>query len=87
MKITGLKKAIGDYRCFNAGGRFSPEYGRLMYDKETGELWTDYFYSLGHNTWKEYRKSSIINLGRLIELEGQPVKMATVKAYIQEHFN
>ena len=53
MKITGLKKAIGDYRCFNAGGRFSPEYGRLMYDKETGELWTDYFYSLGHNTWKE----------------------------------
>ena len=87
MKIKGLKKSVGEYNHYNAGGNFSPEYATLMFDTETGELWTDYFYSLGHNMWKEYHKSSIINLGRLIEMEGQPVKMATVKAYIQKHFD
>lgn len=62
MKITGIKKAVGDYKRANAGGIFSPIYGCLMLDRSTGEVWTDEFYSLGHNEWKEYHDKSIINL-------------------------
>lgn len=52
MKITGLKKAVGEYQRANKEGYYSPKYGYLMFDKATGELWTDEFYSLGHNEWK-----------------------------------
>lgn len=47
MKITGLKKAVGEYQRANKEGYYSPKYGYLMFDKATGELWTDEFYSLG----------------------------------------
>lgn len=46
MKLKKLKKAVRDYRKFNQGGIFSPEYGILMFDKSDGELWTDYFTAL-----------------------------------------
>lgn len=37
-KLIGLKKAVGEYKKYNAGGKYSPEYGLLMLDKSTGEL-------------------------------------------------
>lgn len=89
MEITGLKKAIGDYKRYNAGGYYSPEYGRLMFDTSTGELWTDYFYSLGHNSWREYHDADIVDLGRLIlnqYMVDEPVTMETVKKYIKRHY-
>lgn len=48
MKIKGLKTAVGDYKRANKEGYYSPRYGYLMFDRESGEIWTDEFYSLGH---------------------------------------
>lgn len=84
MKIKGIKKAIGDYKRANAGGCYSPRYGHLMLDMADGEMWTDEFYSLGHNAWKVYDSASIINLGRRIAEDGETVCMATARKYAEE---
>ena len=84
MKIKGIKKAVGDYQRANAGGYYSPQYGNLMLDLETGELWTDEFYSLGHNQWKEYKSDKIIDLGKRIEAKGLEVNMKNVKEYCEK---
>ena len=86
MEIKGLKKAVGDYKRLNKGDAFSPWYGYLMYDTSKRNLWTDEFYSIGHNTWKEYHSPSIINLGRMMENEGVEVNMKNVKEFIVSHF-
>jgi hypothetical protein len=69
LKLKGLKKAVGDFQRANKGGHYDPRYGKLMLDRSTGELWTDEFYSIGHNTWKEYKDESIINLVKWIDWE------------------
>lgn len=80
IKIKGVKKAVGDYKRANAEGWFSPRYGYLMLDRSTGEVWTDEFYSLGHNEWNQYHDSAIINLGtKMFEMGIYDVTMATVK--------
>lgn len=84
--ITGLKKAVGDYQRANAEGQNSPRYGYLMFDKEDGSLWTDEFYSLGHNEWKEYHSDTIINLGRMMEREGIEINMENVREFIEREF-
>ena len=66
-QLLGAHKAVQEYKKYNANGLFSPEYGYLMLDCESGELWTDYFYSLGHNMWKEYHNDSIVNLGSVMQ--------------------
>nr|DAJ92517.1 MAG TPA: hypothetical protein [Caudoviricetes sp.] len=86
IKIKGLKKAVGDYQRANSEGFYSPRYGCLMYDSEDGELWTDEFYSLGHNEWKEYHSSSIVNLGAMMAEREIPVNMANVRQFIAENF-
>lgn len=83
VMVKGLKKAIGEYQRFNSGGYYSPEYGVLMYDKSDGTLWTDYFYSIGHNSWKEYRSDTIINLGKMMTEQNIPITMANVKKFIE----
>lgn len=83
MKIKGLKKAVGEYQRLNAGGYYSPHYGCLMYDTEDGTIWTDEFYSFGHNSWKVYDSKSIVNLGRLMAEQGIPVSMANVKEFVE----
>ena len=81
MKIKGLKRAVGDYKRVN-NDPFSPWYGYLMFDTASGELWTDEFYSLGHNTWKEYHSNTIVNLGNLMAREDIGVSMKNVKEFI-----
>ena len=84
IEVKGLKKAVGDYQKANAGGAYDARYGTMMLDCNTGELWTDEFYSLGHNDWKEYHEQSIINLsGFMMEHQGEDFKvnMVTVKEY------
>lgn len=83
VKIKGLKKAVGDYQRLNCGGYYSPTYGVLMFDTEDGSLWTDEFYSLGHNSWKVYHSDSIINLGDLMVERGMIVNMKNVKYFIE----
>lgn len=86
MKLKGLKKSVGEYQRYNEGGYFSPEYGILMYDKATGQLWTDYFYSIGHNTWNEYNSSSVVNLSRMLSRYEIDITMKNVKKFIDENF-
>ena len=87
MKIKGLKKAVGDYQKANKDGYYNPKYGYLMFDKETGELWTDEFYSLGHNSWKEYRSDTIVNLGKIMIENGIEINMKNVKDFIFNHMH
>lgn len=93
MKLKGLKKAIGDYNRANAGGAYSPRYGRLMLDKSTGEIWCDEFYDLGHSWYTVYNNPDIINLGSAYfeahwgECDIEPLTMATVKAFCAERYN
>lgn len=86
MKIKGLKKAVGDYQRANSEGFYSPSYGYLMFDSEDGQLWTDEFYSLGHNEWKEYHSDTIVNLGAMMAEREIPVNMANVRQFIAENF-
>ena len=79
--IKGLKKAIGEYKWANNNSDPS-WYAKLMYDKSTGEIWADCFYSLGHNTWKEYHDSDIIDLGSLMHEGGYPITMKGVKEFL-----
>ena len=87
IKIHGLKSAVGDYRRANHGGWMSPWYGNLMFDKVSGELWTDEFYNLGGNEWKIYHDSNVINLGALMGSYGIKVTMKNVKMFVLEHFS
>lgn len=86
MTIKGIKKAVGDFKKFNAGGMYDPEYGVLMYDKDNGEVWTDYFYSLGHNSYKVYHSKSIVNLGNLMSECGLDITIDNVKTFINKTF-
>jgi len=83
MKLKGLKKAVGEYQRVNAGGFFDPRYGKLMLDTETGDIWTDEFYSLGHQEWKVYHQKAVINLGDIIEANDIQVTMANVKNFVE----
>ena len=77
--ISGIKKAVGSYQRLNAGGYCSPHYGVMMLDRGTGEVWTDEFYSIGHNSWKEYRDRNIMNLSSYMNMRNIPVNMANVR--------
>lgn len=61
MKIKGLKKIATDTLILS--DFYAPEYLQLNYDISTGEAWTDFHYSLGHNSWTNYHDSKIINCG------------------------
>ncbi len=87
MKIKGIKKAVGEYKRANAGGHYSPRYGVLMFDYSDGEVWTDEFYSLGHNSWKEYHSESIVNLSNMMSEKNIEITMANVKEFIKSHFD
>ena len=86
MKIKGLKSAVGDYKSANKEGYYSPRYGYLMFDRESGEIWTDEFYSLGHNDWKEYHSDTIVNLGQLMPERGLEINMKNVKEFVCSNY-
>lgn len=62
IKITGIKKAIGEYKLW-----LSQDWrhtANIMLDKSTGEVWADCF--LDCNSWKEYHSDDIISLSSYI---------------------
>lgn len=63
MKIKGLKKISGESKKLN--GFYNPEYLQLNYNTATGEAWTDFHYSIGHNSWTKYDEPTIINCGTI----------------------
>lgn len=65
MKMTGIKKASSETKGLR--GYYSGEYVQLNYDKATGAVWCDYFYSLGQNSWNAYNDENVINCGNISE--------------------
>ena len=80
MKITGVKKAIGDYKSW-----MSRRYGNaanIMLDKSTGEVWTDVFTDC--NSWIEYHSESIISLLSYIrQRTDEELSMQLLKTYAE----
>lgn len=58
-KMHGLKAASGDTKNY---GYYSGSYVQINYDVSTGDVWADYHYSLGQNSWTEYHDSDVITV-------------------------
>ena len=80
IKITGIKKAIGDY---NSWSRMDWRHtANIMLDKSTGEVWTDCF--IDCNTWKEYHSDDIVSLSSYIrERTEEPFTMEILRKYAE----
>ena len=63
--MRGLRKVAGETHGLE--GFYSPEYLELFYDMATGDVWTEYHYSIGHNSWTEYHDPAIVNCGIICE--------------------
>lgn len=86
VKLKNLRKAVGDYQTCNKGGIYSPRYGVLMLDPETGELWCDEFYSLGHNSFSVYHSPVVYLSKRINEIDGCYVDMKGVKNFVNANY-
>ena len=62
LKMVGLKKASGNTGCSTPNA-----YDELFYNRTTGEVWTVFQYSIGHNSWTKYHDRSIIKIGETSE--------------------
>lgn len=59
IKMKGLKKSSGATQNY---GFYSGKYDEIFYDKSTGEVWTVFQCSLGHNSWTEYHSKDIVKI-------------------------
>ena len=59
LRINGLKKASG---CTENYGPYSGSYVEIFYDKSSGDVWGNYQYSIGHNSWTVYNDPDIIKI-------------------------
>lgn len=59
LDIKGIRKACGETKDY---GDFSGKYVEIFYDAKSGEVWTRFQYSLGRNSWTEYRDPNIIKV-------------------------
>lgn len=72
---------VANYNRLNAGGAYSPLYGIIYFDQKTGEIWTNEYYDLGHNSWTHYDNPDIVNLSRKMCDAGIDITMANVKMF------
>ena len=59
LPIKGLKKASGyteDYGCY------SGSYVELFYDKSNGDVWGNFQFSRGQNSWTEYHDPAVVKI-------------------------
>ena len=59
LKMTGLKAASGSTQNY---GVFSPSYDELFYNRSTGEVWTVFQHSIGHNSWTVYHDANVLKI-------------------------
>lgn len=59
LKMTGLKKTSGETKDF---GFYSGKYFEIFYDRDSGDIWPVFQYSLGQNWWTEYHDPSIVKI-------------------------
>ena len=57
LKMVGLRKASGETKNY---GPCSAEYHEIFYNREDGEVWTVYQYSLGRNDYTVYHDPAIV---------------------------
>ena len=85
VAMNELKKAVQEYQETNK--KSDPWYGRLMFDKSDGEIWTDVFYSLGQNEWKHYHSNDIVNLGSMMLAANISVTVQNVINFLKSSFS
>ena len=82
IRITGIKKAISDYKNWlSIDNRHT---ANIMLDKSSGKVWTDCF--IDCNSFKIYHDSNIISLLDFItarEEEKKPLTMQLLKQYAE----
>lgn len=59
LTMRGLKAASGETKDY---GYCSGHYVQISYDTVTGDIMTDYHYSLGQNSWTSYHNPAIITI-------------------------
>lgn len=59
------------------------KYVELFFDRATGEVWTNYQYSLGQNSWTEYDKKDVVKVCNLSE----PTTMQQIADRIKERLD
>lgn len=78
MKLTGIKKAVGDYQRWLDGDL--RRNATIMIDVSTGEIWCDTFIDI--NSWKEYHDDSIHDLKYFMLEHGvNRINMKNIKEY------
>lgn len=58
MNIKGLRKASGETQNYTDDTR----YEEIFYNRETGEVWTKFQYSIGQCSWTQYQDPAIIKI-------------------------
>ena len=81
-----IRQAVREYQKLNSDP-YSKQYSYLMYNKRTGEIWNDEFYSVGHNQWKDYKDSDIVNISRILDDRNLDVTFENVKKLIDREFS
>lgn len=59
LKMTGLRKAASETKCLS---RYRSPYVQISYDRETGEVITNYHAS--ENSWSDYHNADIYTVCR-----------------------
>lgn len=78
LKMVGLKMASGNTGCTTPNA-----YDELFYNRSTGEVWTVFQCSIGHNSWTVYHDPSIIKIGETSE----HMTMQEIADLIAEHIS
>lgn len=59
INIKGLRKASGKTMNY-----IDPTYyDEIFFDRSTGEVWTEFHASLGHNEWTEFHDPDVVKVG------------------------
>lgn len=85
LKITGLKKLAGELQAnLPQNNGYRPgRYMQVNYDCNTGEVWADFFYDLGHGSYKKYHDPAIITVCTI----SQPLTMQGIIDCIASKLN
>lgn len=65
-------------------GGYSPEYDEVFYDCESGEVWSIYQYSIGHNSYTRYHDPAIIKIGNYTHHVTQQQLMDAIKRVVDD---
>lgn len=63
LKMTGLDEVAKESRGLN--GPYDAGYLQINYDIKTGEVFSNFLYSLGENSWVRYHDKAIHVIGNV----------------------